>query len=141
MSENPFLCAVPTMKPGYGEKMQRTSSNTDFPLGLNVLGPLSNNIFASLPFSSFTSTLSLFTQPPSRFDFSKRVMGTVGSLRARWYVAERPDRPPPRTSIDFGRIDMRILKLWMEHVKDEVSGHKYPAQSSDDKVTKGQAVK
>ena len=142
MSEKPFIYLVPTIKPGYAEKIERTSSNTDFPLGLNVLGPLSNNIFALLPCPSLTSTLSLLTQPPSRFDFSKRVIGAAGSLRARWYVAERPEKPPPRISIDFGCIDTMVLDFWqglgMKYVKDVVLCHGYSRHSPDGEVTRGQ---
>ena len=73
-----------------------TSSSTDLVFARTVRGPASRRMLALFPSSSRTSTRSLRTQPPMRASFSRRVMRTVGSRRARWKAALRPVRPPPR---------------------------------------------
>ena len=79
-----------------------TSSSTDLVFARTVRGPASRRMLALFPSSSWTSTRSLRTQPPMRESFSRTVMRTVGSRRARWKAALRPVRPPPRMTTCWG---------------------------------------
>jgi len=85
--------------------IKRTNSRTDLLLGRKVRGPASRSIETS---SSFTGILirSERTHPPSRVCFSISFTFTVGNRRERWKAEESPVRPPPKTAILFGGINL-----------------------------------